>query len=109
MDKQQRGEDCKRDLSWWTQNLKKVPAWKIPAGKTSSDFYDSRIPALKDHTLNWPKFPHCKTPDKAKLLCVKYQTVGHCTTKCYLAHVEPTRIDNATKTTFNKRFQMIYA
>jgi hypothetical protein len=52
MDKQPRGEGRKRDPSWWTQNPGIVPAWKIPAGKTYSDFYDSRIPALKDQTLN---------------------------------------------------------
>lgn len=107
-DKQSRNDARERDPSWWTRNHGIVPAWKLPAGKTYTDFYDSRNPALKDHTLNWPKFPHHKTPEKLKPLCVKYQTVGHCTANCYLAHVEPTKIDNATRTTFNERFRTIY-
>jgi hypothetical protein len=101
-------EDQEKDPAWWSQNPNPSPNWGIPAGKKYADFYDSRDPALKPNTIDWPKFPHHKTPSKSKPLCIRYQAVGQCNAKCFMAHVDPTQIEPSVKTSFNTRFRAIY-
>jgi hypothetical protein len=74
-----------------------------------SDFYDSRNPELKGNTLDWPKFPHHKSPDKTKPLCIQYQAAGQCNAKCFMSHVDPSKVDAAVKATFNAIFASIYS
>ncbi len=88
-----------------------------PSSKPSSDpssrpsipsqQFDSRSPELKGNTRDWPKFP--KTPSKSKPLCLRYQPVGQGKSKCFLAHIDPFKVENAVRATFNTQFQSIYS
>jgi hypothetical protein len=105
-----RGDDREKDPAWWSRNPNSVPSWGIPAGKKYAEFYDLRDPALKENTLEWPKFPHHKTPrSKTKPLCVRYQAVGQCNAKCFMAHVDPAQVEASVKTSLNTRFRSVYA
>ena len=81
----------------------------MPGEKKYADFYDSRDPELKGNTIDWPKFLHHKTPTKTKPLCIRYQAVGQCNARCFMSHVDPSKIDEAVKVTFNARFKSIYS
>jgi hypothetical protein len=73
------------------------------------DFFDTRVPKKKANTINWPKFPHHKNRSKVKILCLKYQSKWSCSTMCYMAHVDPSKMEAATKKTINDRFKSIYS
>jgi hypothetical protein len=103
------GENQEKDPSWWSQNLNPVRSWGIPEGKKYAEFYDAHNSALKENTIDWPKFPHHKTPTKTKTLCIRYQTVGQCNAKCFMAHVDPAQIESFLTSSFNTRFGSIYA
>jgi hypothetical protein len=108
-EKRERKDDRENDLAWWSRNPNPAPKWSLPSGKKYSDFFDSRSPELKGNTLDWPKFPHHKRPTKSKLLCVRYQAVGQCNAKCFMAHIDPSKVEEAVRATFNARFQSIYS
>jgi hypothetical protein len=94
---------------WWTKNPNTVQDWRLPNGKTYTDFFDSRVPEKKVNTTDWPKFPHHKTPSKLKGLCLKYQSKGACTTMCYMSHVDPDKMNNETRKIVDDRFKQVYA
>jgi hypothetical protein len=105
----ERRDDRQPEPAWWSRNPNPVSNWGLPNGKKYADFYDSRNPDLRGNTLDWPKFPHHKTPDKTKPLCIRFQAVGQCNAKCYMSHVDPSKLDTVVKATFNARFESIYS
>jgi hypothetical protein len=93
---------------WWSKNSNIVATWKIPEGKTYADFFDPRLPETKANNSDWPKFPHHKNPSKKKFLCLKYQVKGQCSSSCFMAHVDPAKMERDTRKTVDDRFKSIY-
>ena len=86
-----------------------VAEWKLPAGKTYEDYFDTRSLEKKANTQGWPKLPHHKLRNKQKSLCLKYQTRGECLACCFLSHLDPAKIDRETKKTKGDKLPGIYA
>jgi hypothetical protein len=108
-----RGSDSQKEKSvpeaWWTANPNPVPGWKIPEGKGFGDFFNSRDAATKPNTMLWPKFKH-HDPKKTKkaFLCLKYQCLGECGARCYMAHLDPEKMEEGERKTVDERFKAIY-
>ena len=94
---------------WGTKNPNTVQAWRLPTGKTFTDFFDTTVPSKRANTTDWPKLPHHKTPSKLKSLCLKYQSKGSCSALCYPSHMDPAKMESATKNTTDDHFKAIYA
>jgi hypothetical protein len=95
---------------WWTTNPNVVAAWKLPEGKEYNDFFDHRKAATKPNSMSWPKFEHHDASKKGRktYLCVKYQCVGSCRPRCFLSHVDPTKMEAEAKAAVSERFKEIY-
>ena len=94
---------------WWTKNPHPVAAWALPEGKTFIDFFDSRSETLKQNLAGWPKLKHHDpATTKDKCLCVKYQCIGSCVPKCFLSHVDPEQMPEATKKAVEDKFKLIF-
>jgi hypothetical protein len=93
---------------WWSNNPSVVASWRLPEGKTYSDFYNPREPEKKPNTLGWPKFPHHKFPSKSKKPCLKYQAKGSCSSACFMAHINPSKMETVAKKLFEEQFIQIY-
>jgi hypothetical protein len=94
---------------WWTSNPSIVATWQLPEGKTYNDFFNPREPEKKANTLGWPRFPHHKFSNKSKNLCLKYQTKGTCSSACFMAHVDPAKMDSTAKQLVEDRFKAVYS
>jgi hypothetical protein len=93
---------------WWTTNPSMMTSWSLPNGKTYNDFFNPREPEKKPNTQGWPKFPHHKFPSKTKNLCLKYQAKGACLSACFMAHVNPLKMETSAKQLVESQFKEIY-
>jgi hypothetical protein len=95
--------------SWWSKNPHTVQSWRLPSGKTFTDYFDTTVPERRANTTDWPKLPHHKNPSRVKSLCLKYQSKGACSALCYMSHMDPSKMDSTLKKTIDDRFKSIYA
>jgi hypothetical protein len=95
--------------TWWSSNPSVVAAWLLPQGKTYNDFFNPREAEKKPNTEGWPRFPHHKFTSKTKSLCLKYQTKGTCSSACFMAHVDPSKMENLARKLMDERFKAVYS
>ncbi len=95
---------------WWSKNPSPVPEWKIPAGKTFTDFFDFNKESLKANTMGWPRIKSHDPRKKGKktYLCLKHQCVGNCSNKCGMTHIDPERLDEQTKKAIDDRLKLMF-
>jgi hypothetical protein len=95
---------------WWSKNPSPVTEWKIPVGKTFTDFFDFNKESLKANTMGWPRVKSHDPRKKGKktYLCLKYQCVGSCSNKCGMTHIDPTKLDEETKKAIDDRLKVIF-
>jgi hypothetical protein len=93
---------------WWATNPSPETSWAIPDGKSFTNFFSGRDPALKKNLFGWPNVKH-HTQGRKKPLCVKYQAIGICLPGCAMAHLPPSQMPAGVRTAALKRFAEIYA
>jgi hypothetical protein len=95
-------------MPWWSTNPSVVTSWLLPERKTYNDFFKLREPEKKPNTIGWPWFPHHKFTSKTKNLCLKYQVKGSCSSACFMAHVDPAKMESAAKKLVDEHFKEVY-
>jgi hypothetical protein len=95
--------------AWWAKNPNTVQSWRLPSGKTFTDFFDTTVPERRANTTDWPKLPHHKNPSRVKSLCLKYQSKGTCSALCYMSHMDPAKMNTTLKKTIDDRFKLVYS
>jgi hypothetical protein len=96
---------------WWSTNPNPVKEWKIPEGKTFTDFFDYNKEGLRPNTLGWPRIASHDPRKKGKknFVCLKYQCLGSCSSKCGNTHIDPNKIPQPVKKTIDDRLQAIFS
>lgn len=79
------------------------PSWKLPSGKTFTDYFLPKSENLK----GWPTFPNPDGGGK-NYLCIKFQVEGRCRDGCSLAHPDPKKMAKETHSEISSKFAAIY-
>ena len=85
------------------ENAKPESKWCLPAGKEYADVFVRGSDSLK----NWPKLKAAN--GKMMPLCVKFQATKRCSTRCPLAHVDPSQMSASDHQKVSERFQKVYS
>jgi hypothetical protein len=81
------------------------PVWAVPAGKVYEDFFPRGSPNL----TGWPTFPDSRHPEgRLRIMCVKYQVQGNCTSRCPASHFAKSDMAHQDKAKVTARFRTIF-
>jgi hypothetical protein len=82
-----------------------APLWAVPAGKVYEDFFPRGSPNL----TGWPTFPDSRHTDgRLRIMCVKYQVQGNCTSRCPASHFAKSDMALQDKAKVTARFRTIF-
>ena len=95
-------------LLWWSKNPNPVAKWKLPDGKTFSNFFVCRKEPSRPNSMGWPKFKsHNPRSTSKKHLCLECQCVGSCSNSCGMSHVDPEKLSELSRKVINDRMKLI--
>jgi hypothetical protein len=80
------------------------PKWTVPSGKFYNEFFPRNSPNLS----GWPKLQDPRF-DSDRSMCVKYQVLGRCKSRCPLAHMEKGKMANKDEVEISTRFRKLYS
>lgn len=91
-----------RDPQVPAKNPEVEPAWSLPSGKSFDKFFPRNSPNLG----GWPKLKDPRHSNERNM-CVRYQVLGQCKSRCPLAHLEKSKMSSKEEVEVSTRFRKV--